>query len=115
MFVYDQEDFYFRKHKYISIIQSQMNNDELFCYLLNLIDYHYEKKEEKEKPTEMVKEIEDLTKKENENYCECLKNYDFFKDLVKSKEYINYIKALDPEILKRFISEKTLNYLNRNK
>lgn len=55
------------KKKYIALIQAQMNNDELFCYLINQI-YHYHKNN---------------TEDEVKDYAKILKEYDFFKEICK--------------------------------
>lgn len=127
MFVYNQEDFFFRKKKYISIIQSQMNNDELFCYLLNLIDYHYKKTLNEEKLercvfAKIVKDLMGLFDMENvddkknsiESYRKCLVHFDFFKDLVTSEKHSILLRLFDPKVLENFISDETLECLCRD-
>ena len=55
------------KRHYMSIIQSYMNNDELFCYLINLLQhygFHYREDE----------------------YKSCLCKYGFFEDLLNSRD-----------------------------
>lgn len=54
------------KKRYIGLIQSQMNNDELFCYFINQIA-HYDEYSEKDSK---VKE-----------YVQTLKRYNFFGEL----------------------------------
>lgn len=54
------------KKRYIGLIQSQMNNDELFCYFINQIA-HYDEYSEKDSK---VKE-----------YAQTLKRYNFFGEL----------------------------------
>ena len=55
-----------KKH-YISIIQSYMNNDELFCYLINLLQhYGFYYRED--------------------GYKSCLCKYGFFEDLLNSRD-----------------------------
>lgn len=64
------------KERYIELIQGQMNNDELFCYLINQIDI--------------------IRKRPNSDrvnrYARCLKDYNFFKDLCHDDKYSTYIK-----------------------
>ena len=65
-----------KKH-YMGIIQSYMNNDELFCYLINLLQHYgnYYRKEE---------------------YKDSLYRYGFFGDLLQSrdKHYVSLINDL---------------------
>ena len=56
------------KHHYIGIIQSLMNKDELFCYLVNLLQ-HFEKYPDDEN-----------------DYREQLKQYRFFDDLLRDQD-----------------------------
>ena len=56
------------KHHYIGIIQSLMNKDELFCYLINLLQ-HFEKYPDDEN-----------------DYREQLKQYHFFDDLLRDQD-----------------------------
>ena len=55
------------RKQYIKIIQANMSQDELFCYLINLLQ-HYFKSEEKE---------------EIKQYFENLKESNFFEDLIR--------------------------------
>lgn len=65
------------KRHYMNIIQSYMNNDELFCYLMNLLQHYggYYRKEE---------------------YKDLLYKYGFFGDLLQSrdKHYVSLINDL---------------------
>lgn len=56
------------KHHYIGIIQSLMNKDELFCYLINLLQ-HFEKYPD-----------------DDNDYREQLKQYHFFDDLLRVQD-----------------------------
>ena len=62
--------------KYVLLIQAHMNNYELLCYLINLIDYY------------------ERTNHSNKKYLEFLKKYDFFKDLYHSIYFMKSIKKL---------------------
>lgn len=57
--------------RYIRLIEGQMNNDELFCYLVNLLEY-YEKNADNQK---MI------------SYFEYLKQNAFFKEICKAEGY----------------------------
>ena len=98
----------YTKKKYIDLIQAQMNNDELFCYLINQI-YHYHKNE---------------TEDEVRKYAEILKTYDFFKEICKyigkgnSKEKDIYTQHIENMLkdsttntyIKKFIHNKYLKH-----
>ena len=98
----------YTKKKYIDLIQAQMNNDELFCYLINQI-YHYHKNE---------------TEDEVRKYTEILKTYDFFKEICKyigkgnSKEKDIYTQHIENMLkdsttntyIKKFIHNKYLKH-----
>lgn len=62
--------------KYVLLIQAHMNNYELLCYLINLIDYY------------------ERTCHSNEKYLEFLKKYDFFKDLNQSIYFEDSVQKL---------------------
>lgn len=57
--------------RYVRLIEGQMNNDELFCYLVNLLEYY-------EKNTDNQKLI---------SYFEYLKQNAFFKEICKTDGY----------------------------
>lgn len=88
----------YTKKKYIQLIQAQMNNDELFCYLINQIA-HYDEHATNEK----VKE-----------YADKLKKYDFFKELCESKNYYRgliyrmYKDTNDSETMCKFIKKENI-------
>lgn len=52
--------------KYVLLIQAHMNNYELLCYMINLIDYY------------------ERTSHSNKKYLKYLRKYNFFKDLYQS-------------------------------
>lgn len=67
--------------KYVLLIQAQMNNYELLCYLINQIDYY------------------DRYARSNKKYLIYLKKRNFFKDLFKStffKEQLKILKEISP-------------------
>lgn len=64
------------KKRYIGIIQSQMNNDELLCYMVNQMDYY----------------LKDKTHEKNNEYIKNLKEYGFFKEICKKNSgYQDYV------------------------
>lgn len=64
------------KKRYIGIIQSQMNNDELLCYMINQMDYY----------------LKDKTHEKNNKYIKDLKEYGFFKEICKKNSgYQDYV------------------------
>lgn len=56
------------KRRYIGILQSLMNQDELFCYLINLLQ-HFEKYSD-----------------DGNDYREQLKQYNFFEDILREDD-----------------------------
>lgn len=62
--------------RYVRLIEGQMNNDELFCYLVNLLEY-YEKSNKRE---------------ELKSYFEYLKKNAFFKEICKTDGYKDDVK-----------------------
>lgn len=65
------------KRKYIKLIQGQMNNDELFCYLINQIEY-----------------LSRVNDKRSIEYAKKLRQYDFFEDLCKDCNYKMHINTI---------------------
>lgn len=88
----------YTKKKYIQLIQAQMNNDELFCYLINQIA-HYD---------------EHATNEKVKKYADKLKKYDFFKELCESKNnyrgliYRMYKDTNDSETMCKFIKKENI-------
>lgn len=72
------------QRQYIGLIEGQMNNDELFCYLVNQLDYY---------------ESHGNDRGELDEYFEYLKRYDFFKDICKRSSGYQYlvVRALGRE------------------
>lgn len=75
-----------------------MNNDELFCYLINQIA-HYD---------------EHAKNKKVKKYADKLKKYDFFKELCESKNYYRgliyrmYKDTNDSETMCKFIKKENI-------
>ena len=63
--------------KYVKLIEGRMNNDELFCYFINQLDYWLSHNNEN-------KEIND--------YADYLRKNDFFKEICMTEEYRELIK-----------------------
>lgn len=74
------------KRKYIGIVQSQLNLDILFCYLVNLIAVYH---------------------RQETNYDSILRRYDFFKNLFEDYDgYGNLIERTIPDnLVKRYQKE----------
>lgn len=75
------------KRRYIQLIQAQMNYDELFCYLINQVEYlsYWERNQigNKKKYDRAKKHVENLRK------------YGFFEELCKSRsEYVDLVRRI---------------------
>ena len=68
--------------KYVQLIQAQMNNYELLCYLLNQLEYYYFGKKGK------------VNQEHQEKYYKYLKRNDFFKDLNDSRSFVREVDIL---------------------
>lgn len=68
--------------KYVQLIQAQMNNYELLCYLLNQLEYYYFGKKGK------------VNQEHQEKYYKYLKRNDFFKDLDDSRSFVREVEIL---------------------
>ena len=69
--------------KYVQLIQAQMNNYELFCYLLNQFDYYYNGEKGR------------VNRNHLEKYFRYLKKNEFFKDLKASLSFERQVKVLE--------------------
>lgn len=68
--------------KYVLLIQAQMNNYELICYLLNQYEYYY------------FGQKGLVNKERQKNYYTYLRKNDFFKDLNQSSSFENVVQQL---------------------
>jgi len=84
------------KQRYIQLIQAQMNNDELFCYLINKVEFMYRNKSNLEEDTRI--------------HAEHLKDYKFFIELCRGKSgHVDLVEMMlrDKELnVSAFIDEK---------
>lgn len=64
--------------KYVLLIQAQMNNYELLCYLLNQYDYY----------------LKNMDKKELKEYFEYLRDNAFFKDMAQADDFKELVEKL---------------------
>ena len=90
------------KQRYIQLIQAQMNNDELFCYLINKVEFMYRNKSNLEEDTRI--------------HAEHLKNCKFFIELCRGKSgHVDLVKMMlrDKELdVSAFIDE---NWIQKGK
>lgn len=97
------------KRRYIRLIQGQMNNDELFCYLINQIEYISHKRQNwiETNMNENLRlwEEQRVSYIDSIEYARQLRYYDFFRDLCEDDHYRNNIGIL----YNTYIDE--LNYL----
>lgn len=78
------------KRRYIRLIQGQMNNDELFCYLINQIEYISRNLlEHRVSGTNEIRYINSI------EYARQLRSYGFFRDLCEDNFYRGYISTLN--------------------
>lgn len=84
------------KQRYIQLIQAQMNNDELFCYLINKVEFMYRNKSNLEEDTRI--------------HAEHLKDCKFFIELCRGKSgHVDLVEMMlrDKELnVSAFIDEK---------
>lgn len=90
------------KQRYIQLIQAQMNNDELFCYLINKVEFMYRNKSNLEEDTRI--------------HAEHLKDCKFFIELCRGKSgHVDLVKMMlrDKELdVSAFIDE---NWIQKGK
>ena len=83
------------------MIQSQMNNEELFCYVVNLLAYYY-----LDQVRRGVKDFNDSIKiTEHYKYLESLRNHSFFNDLYLSPLWKSHFAKIDDESKKLLLTE----------
>lgn len=88
------------KKRYVRMIQSQMNNEELFCYVVNLLAYYY-----LDQVRRGVKDFNDPIKITGHyKYLESLRNHSFFNDLYLSPLWISYFDKIDDESKKLLLT-----------
>lgn len=69
------------KQRYIQLIQAQMNNDELLCYLINKVEFMYRHKSNLEEDTK--------------THAEHLKKFKFFIELCRGKSgHVDFVKMI---------------------
>lgn len=78
------------KRRYIRLIQGQMNNDELFCYLINQIEYISRNLLE-----HIVSGTNEIRYINTIEYARQLRSYGFFRDLCEDNFYRGYISTLN--------------------
>ena len=89
------------KKRYVRMIQSQMNNEELFCYVVNLLAYYY-----LDQVRRGVKDFNDSIKMtEHYKYLESLRNHSFFNDLYLSPLWKSHFAKIDDESKKLLLTE----------
>lgn len=78
------------KKRYVRMIQSQMNNEELFCYVVNLLAYCYLDNVRNENNDSLI-----ITG--HDEYLGLLRNHSFFEDLYLSPLWKSHFKKIDDE------------------
>lgn len=69
------------KQRYIQLIQAQMNNDELFCYLINKVEFMYRNQSNLEEDTRI--------------HAEHLRNFRFFIELCRGRSgHVDFVRYL---------------------
>lgn len=90
------------KQRYIQLIQAQMNNDELFCYLINKVEFMYRNKSNPEEDTRI--------------HAEHLRSFRFFIELCRGRSgHVDLVKMMlrDKELdVSAFIDE---NWIQKGK
>lgn len=90
------------KQRYIQLIQAQMNNDELFCYLINKVEFMYRSRSNPEKDTRI--------------HAEHLRSFRFFIELCRGRSgHVDLVKMMlrDKELdVSAFIDE---NWIQKGK
>lgn len=90
------------KQRYIQLIQAQMNNDELFCYLINKVEFMYRNQPNLEEDTKI--------------HANHLRNFKFFIELCRGKSgHVDLVKMMlrDKELnVSAFIDE---NWIQQGK
>lgn len=88
------------KKRYVRMIQSQMNNEELFCYVVNLLAYYY-----LDQVRRGVKDFNDPIKITGHyKYLESLRDHSFFEDLYLSPLWKSHFAKIDDESKKLLLT-----------
>ena len=77
------------KKRYVRMIQSQMNNEELFCYVVNLLAYYY--------LVQVRNGDKGIEKTGHYKYLKSLRDHSFFEDLYLSPLWESHFKKIDDE------------------
>lgn len=83
------------KTRYVRMIQGQMNNDELFCYFINMLEFP----------------IEHATQNSNrrhQSYMNLLKRHNFFLDLYYAEKWEKLFTYIHEDEIKKLIREDKL-------
>ena len=80
------------KKRYVRMIQSQMNNEELFCYVVNLLAYCF-----LNRVRHGVNNLEKDEDSEHSEYLKSLRDHSFFNDLYLSPLWESHFKKIDDE------------------
>lgn len=86
------------KKRYVRMIQSQMNNEELFCYVVNLLAYYY--------LVQVRNGDKGIEKTGHYKYLKSLRDHSFFEDLYLSPLWESHFKKIDDESKKLLLTEK---------
>lgn len=100
--VFDKELSQSDKETYMDMIQAQMSTDELFCYMINVMDYCYrvDGRISNSIPDDVC-DGEDKDQ-ENEAYLNTLFKFDFFKDLFRKPNDVENNRKLDDLFYEEF-------------
>lgn len=89
------------KKRYVRMIQSQMNNEELFCYVVNLLAYYY-----LDQVRHGVKDFNNQKKITGHyKYLESLRNHSFFNDLYLSPLWKSHFEKIEENLLKMLLDK----------
>ena len=77
------------KKRYVRMIQSQMNNEELFCYVVNLLAYYY--------LVQVRNGDKGIEKTGHYKYLKSLRDHSFFEDLYLSPLWESHFAKIDDE------------------
>lgn len=81
-----------KKKSYISLVQSQLNYDQLLCYMFNLARYKSAR----------------YADPRTDAYISLLRDSKFFENLYDSSDYRNILKNMSRDLFWRYLSAKTI-------